>query len=146
MYTHIDCSNVHTDQGRISFQTTYRLEELARLKLRYDLQATGSTFNVWEGLPPYAAGLRAADRGPQQTFATFGMPLERDGESLNGCPYCGDLCEEEDETDIIDNILFGLSQLVKLLTGAVFCMAATVLLLSFAIVARIILFLLELEL
>ena len=65
MYTRIDCSNVHvSDQAQLSFQTTCKLEELARLKLRSELQATGSSFNVWEA--PYEAGLRAIDGRQQQ--------------------------------------------------------------------------------
>jgi len=85
-----------------------------------------------------------------------GMPLG-DGESLNGCPHCGDPCEdkdwEEDETDIVGDILFDLSQLAKILAGivlclvgAVFCLVAIPMLLLFAIAARIMQFLLELEL
>lgn len=299
----IDCSNVHVSSSQISFQTTYRLEELARL--RSELQATGSSFNIWEPLPSYAAGLWEADvrkhqaqrlvfcqpetsfteqartvlrlaqeeaqhfhhnsigtehlllaligegegiaakvlaslgidlqkarhavafiighghgnpRGEinltpraqrviklaaseahrmdehatstehlllglvlegegvgagvleslgvnlekvrrQTLLATspFGMPLEHDDQSLNGCPYCGDPCEdedlEEDETDIIGNILFFMEQLAKLLAGivlclvgAVFCLVAIPVLLLFAIAARTMLFLLELDL
>ncbi len=280
MYTRIDCSNVHvSDQAQLSFQTTCKLEELARLKLRSELQATGSSFNVWEA--PYEAGLRAIDGRQQQAplfteqartvlrlaqeeaqrfhhnyigtehlllallgegegvaarvltslgvdlqkareavafiigyghgspegsipltpraqsviklalgearrmdqyaigtehlllgltlegegigvgvleslgvslekvrrrtsevLSPFGMPDVSDEESLNGCPYCEDL--EEGETDIIGDILLFLEQLGKFLIGAVLCLVATLLLLFFAIVARFILFLLEL--
>ena len=151
MYTHIDCSNVHVGaQGRLSFQTTHRLEELPRLKLRSDLQATGSTFNVWEALPPYEAGLRAAGRLQQAhgtSFTTFGMPFEFDETFQSGCPHCGYLEDDEEEettSDIIGDILFFLDQLARFLVGAVLCLVATLLLLFFAIVARIVLFLLEL--
>lgn len=73
--TSIDCSNIQVNEAQLSFQTTYRLEELTRLALRSDLQATSSTFN--EVLPyhlvvelgnTYEAGLRAINGKPTMLF------------------------------------------------------------------------------
>ena len=55
-----------------------------------------------------------------------------------------DLSERRTICDIIGDILFFLDWLITLLGKAVLCLVATLLLLSFTIVARIILFLLEL--